>query len=161
MEWLCLPRFDGPSVFARLLDAQAGGVFRILAQGAEMPGDMAYLPNTNVLRTRFVQREARWELIDFAPRLPMDWSEEAPIRLVRLLRPLEGRPRLSIDFEPRLNYGRGPTRTVVQHDHLEVQGVGGPSVPAEQPARDLHRRRAGVHPGRAGVPQPRTAPPRP
>ncbi len=126
MEWLCLPRFDGPSVFARLLDAQAGGVFRILAQGAEMPGDMAYLPNTNVLRTRFVQREARWELIDFAPRLPMDWSEEAPIRLVRLLRPLEGRPRLSIDFEPRLNYGRGPTRTVVQHDHLEVQGVGGP-----------------------------------
>ena len=74
---------------------------------------MAYLPNTNVLRTRFVQRDGQWELIDFAPRLPKDWGEEAPIRLHRLLRPLGGRLRLIVDFDPRLNYGRGPTRTLV------------------------------------------------
>lgn len=126
MEWLCLPRFDGPSVFARLLDAQDGGVFRFLANGEELAGEMAYLPNTNILRTRFTQKEARWELIDFAPRLPRDWSEEAPIRLVRLLQPLEGRARIAVDFDPRLDYGRGPTRILAQHDHLEVQGPGGP-----------------------------------
>jgi GH15 family glucan-1,4-alpha-glucosidase len=126
LEWLCLPRFDGPSVFARLLDARSGGVFRFLANGEEIAGDMAYLPNTNILRTRFTRKEARWEVIDFAPRLPRDWSEEAPIRLVRLIQPLEGRARISVDFDPRLDYGRGPTRILVQHDHLEVQGPGGP-----------------------------------
>jgi GH15 family glucan-1,4-alpha-glucosidase len=126
MEWLCLPRFDAPSVFARLLDARAGGVFRILSEGMEVAGEMAYLPNTNILRTRFTQGDGRWELIDFAPRLPKDWGEEGPIRLIRLLRPVGGRVRLSIDFDPRLDYGRAPTRTVTGHDGIEVQGTGGP-----------------------------------
>ncbi|GLH73906.1 glucoamylase [Geothrix limicola] len=126
IEWLCLPRFDGPSVFARLLDAESGGVFRILSAGAETTGEMAYEPNTNVLCTRFTQEEGSWELIDFAPRLPKGWGEETPIRLTRLLRPLGGRVRLSIDFDPRLDYGRGPTRILALHDCLEVQGTGGP-----------------------------------
>ncbi len=126
MEWLCLPRFDGPAVFARMLDARSGGVFRILCQGEEVAGEMGYLPNTNILRTRFDQGEARWELIDFAPRLPKDWGEEGPIRLIRLLRPLGGRVRLSIDFDPRMDYGRGPTRPLTRHDSIAVQGPGGP-----------------------------------
>ena len=126
MEWLCLPRFDGPSVFGRLLDARAGGVFRILAGGREVAGEMTYLPNTNILSIRFHQDDGWWELIDFAPRLPKCWSEEAPVRLVRLLRPLGGSVRVSVDFDPRLDYGRGPTRILVQHDCLEVVGPGGP-----------------------------------
>jgi len=74
IEWLCLPRFDGPSVFGRLLDAQAGGVFRILSGGREVAGEMSYLPNTNILSTRLRQEEGWWELIDFAPRLPKCWN---------------------------------------------------------------------------------------
>ncbi len=126
IEWLCLPRFDSPSVFARLLDAQAGGVFRILFSGEETTGEMSYLPNTNILRTQFTNEDGAWELIDFAPRLPRGWGEEAPIRLTRLLRPLGGRVRLSIDFDPRLDYARGPTQTLTLHDCLEVRGRGGP-----------------------------------
>jgi len=128
IEWLCLPRFDGPAVFARLLDAHCGGVFRILDGGEERAGDLAYLPNTNILRTRFRQEEGQWELIDFAPRLPKDWGEEAPIRLHRLIRPLGGRVRLTVDFDPRLDYGRGPTEAVVLHDRIEVRGPGGPLI---------------------------------
>jgi GH15 family glucan-1,4-alpha-glucosidase len=126
IEWLCLPRFDSPSVFARLLDERAGGVFRILSEGVETAGEMAYLPNTNILRTRFQAPEGQWEMLDFAPRLPKDWGEDMPIRLHRLIRPLSGRVRLTVDFDPRLDYGRGPTRTLVLHDRLEVQGTGGP-----------------------------------
>jgi len=126
VEWLCLPRFDAPAVFARLLDTRAGGVFRILDGGREVAGEMDYLPNTNILRTRFAQAGGQWELIDFAPRLPKCWNEEAPIRLVRLLRPLGGQVRLAVDFDPRLDYGRAPTRIMVLHDCLEVTGQGGP-----------------------------------
>ena len=126
IEWLCLPRFDSPSVFARLLDADSGGVFRVMSSGEEVTGDMSYLPNTNILCTRFTHQDGAWELIDFAPRLPRGWGEEAPIRLTRLLRPLGGRVRLAIDFDPRLDYARSATRSITLHDCIEVQGNGGP-----------------------------------
>lgn len=126
IEWLCLPRFDSPSVFARLLDTESGGVFRVMSSGEEVAGDMSYLPSTNILCTRFTHQDGAWELIDFAPRLPQGWGEEAPIRLTRLLRPLGGRVRLSIDFDPRLDYARSVTRSITLHDSIEVQGKGGP-----------------------------------
>ena len=53
IEWLCLPRFDSPSVFARLIDAQRGGTFRFLYGEREVRGHLRYVANTNVLSTRF------------------------------------------------------------------------------------------------------------
>lgn len=52
IEWLCLPRFDSPSVFASLLDAEKAGAFGFepVAEGART--QMEYVPNTNVLRSR-------------------------------------------------------------------------------------------------------------
>jgi GH15 family glucan-1,4-alpha-glucosidase len=126
VDWMCMPRFDSPSVFGRLLGQEKGGVFRILSGGRERPGQMEYLPNTNVLRTVFEQGESTWEVIDFAPRLPKGWSTEAPIQFCRLLRPLAGVVKLSVDFDPRLDYGRGPTRLILQHALIEVDGEGGP-----------------------------------
>src|SRR5215475_12287130 len=71
IEWLCLPRFDSPSVFGRLLDRERGGTWRVLYEGRELRGDMRYLPNTNIAITRFVVPGAAWEVIDFAPRIPL------------------------------------------------------------------------------------------
>lgn len=131
LEWLCMPRFDSPSVFGRLLDRGKGGVFRILApegagEGGELRGDMAYLPNTNVLRTRFLGRDGSWEVLDFAPRLPKGWGVDAPIQVMRVLRPLHGLNRLRVDFDPRLDYARGGTRLIPRTDAIEIQGGGGP-----------------------------------
>src|SRR5690348_15434362 len=70
IEWLCLPRFDSPSLFGALVDAERGGVFRFLARdGSRLVGRSGYVANTNVLRTEFSDGESRWEVIDFAPRL--------------------------------------------------------------------------------------------
>lgn len=106
MEWLCLPRFDSPSVFARLLDAERGGVFRVLYQGEEITGDLRYLANTNVAAIRFERDGASWEVLDFAPRIPEGLGVSVPIEVVRIIRPLTGRPRLRVDLDPRPNYAR-------------------------------------------------------
>src|SRR3712207_8936950 len=52
LDWLCLPRFDSPSVFAALLDASDGGRYCIRPVG-EYSSERRYLANTNVLETVF------------------------------------------------------------------------------------------------------------
>src|SRR5687768_10467498 len=70
IEWLCLPRFDSPSVFGRLLDREKGGSFCVLHAGGEVTGKVGYLTNTNVTRVEFSAEDGDWEVIDFAPRIP-------------------------------------------------------------------------------------------
>lgn len=126
IEWLCLPRFDSPSVFGRLLDRRIGGTWRILHGDQEVAGKLQYIPNTNVLRTVFEHDGASWEVIDFAPRLPDGLGVQAPIEVVRLLRPLGGEPRLRIDFDPRPDYGRTPVRLIESADSIVVEGAPDP-----------------------------------
>lgn len=106
IDWLCLPRFDSPSLFARLLDRERGGTFQILAAGGERAGTLAYLPNTNVARLVVDDGDAAWEVLDFAPRLPHGLDVTAPIELMRLVRPLRGAPRLRVRFDPQPDYAR-------------------------------------------------------
>lgn len=125
IEWLCLPRFDSPSVFARLLDKENGGTFRFLTEQGELTGTQSYIRNTNVLVTRFDTGDHQWEIVDFAPRLPQAISVSVPIELVRIVRPLRGQPRLRVDFDPRPDYGRVRPSLVETTSGIEV--MGGPS----------------------------------
>ena len=118
IEWLCLPRFDSPSVFARLLDAERGGCFRFLTGGRELEGQMEYLTNTNILRTVFRDGDTAWELIDFVPRVRSGAGVHAPRELVRLVRPLSGAPRILVDFDPRPDYARGTPVLIEGHDSI-------------------------------------------
>lgn len=126
IEWLCMPRFDSASVFARLLDRERGGCFRVLARDAEISGTLGYLPNTNVVRLTFEEGDAAWEVIDFAPRLPRGLDVDVPIEIVRVLRPLRGLPRLRIDFDPRPDYGRARVEMRETATGLEVLGGAAP-----------------------------------
>ena len=67
MDWLCLPHFDSPSVFAAILDDEKGGRFRITAVDEDIRSRQFYWPETNVLVTRFSARTGLRELIDFMP----------------------------------------------------------------------------------------------
>jgi GH15 family glucan-1,4-alpha-glucosidase len=128
VEWLCLPRFDSPSVFARLLDARNGGVFRFLYGEQEIRGELSYLPNTNVLSTRFEQNGDAWEVVDFAPRIPDGLGVRVPQEIVRLIRPLAGQPKLRVDFDPRPDFARAQVE--IRETTRGLQVLGG-AVPLE------------------------------
>lgn len=104
IDWLCLPRFDSPSVFARILDEEKGGTFRVLVGGREVEGRLEYVANTNVARTVIEDGDCAFEVVDFAPRIPEGLTVHAPHEIVRLVRPLRGDPRLAVDFDPRPGY---------------------------------------------------------
>jgi GH15 family glucan-1,4-alpha-glucosidase len=123
VEWLCLPRFDSPSVFGRLLDAEKGGVFRFLWRGEEVAGTQQYVANTNVLRTHFARDDEEWEIVDFAPRLPEGLGFRLPVEFIRVVRPLRGHPRLAVDFDPRPGYAAAPVGIEEATDGLAVTGA--------------------------------------
>ncbi len=66
IDWCCLPDFDSPSVFARLLDDERGGYFGISVKG-DFSVEQEYVTDTNILRTRFRSVDAAFDLIDFMP----------------------------------------------------------------------------------------------
>ena len=124
IDWLCLPRFDSPSVFARLLDQERGGSWAFEGDGT-WASTAAYIRNTNVLRTEITTAEGRFEILDFAPRIMHGVRIDAPVEITRLIRPLEGTPRLRVRFDPRPDYARATIEIVASGHGLEV--VGGPN----------------------------------
>jgi GH15 family glucan-1,4-alpha-glucosidase len=125
IDWLCLPRMDSPTVFARLLDEEKGGTFRLLGAQGELRGQLDYIPRTNVVRTRFSDPSGEWDVFDFAPRLALTEDEVyAPAELVRYVVPVSGNPTVVVDFDPRPDYARvAPT---FRHDALGVRVSNGP-----------------------------------
>jgi len=67
IDFLCYPNFDSPTVFAALLDDETGGCFQIQPQLREKRVRQMYLPDTNILLTRFLAEEGVAELTDYMP----------------------------------------------------------------------------------------------
>ena len=87
IEWLCLPRFDSPSVFAALLDDERGGRFSVRCAGATRTKQM-YLPDSNILVTRFLGESSVGEVVDFM--VPRERNGRGTLQLVRIVRAVRG-----------------------------------------------------------------------
>ncbi|HTR93121.1 MAG TPA: glycoside hydrolase family 15 protein [Trebonia sp.] len=104
VDFFCCPRFDSPSVFASLLDAERGGYCRIKPAADGYVTKQLYFPGTAMLITRFMTPDGVGEVLDFMPVI-----EGAPTdrhRLVRHLRVARGTMRFELEIQPRFNYGR-------------------------------------------------------
>ena len=104
IDFLCLPRFDSPSVFARLLDAHDGGHFAITPQLDGAPHKQMYLPDTNVLLTRFLADDGVVEISDF---MPIE-EREHPSRIVRRVKAVRGQVTVHVRCAPRFGYSAVP-----------------------------------------------------
>jgi GH15 family glucan-1,4-alpha-glucosidase len=102
IDFMCFPDFDSPSLFAALLDAQKGGCFQINPLFGEMKMKQLYLPDTNVLLTRFLSTEGVSEITDFMPVEELYDGKE----LIRRVTTIRGEVAYQMKCMPRFNYGR-------------------------------------------------------
>ncbi len=120
VDWLCLPQFNSSSVFARILDEKKGGWFSVTPVHS-FQTKQRYVRNTNILLTRFECADGIFEIHDFMPRYKTDQPVEryAPPDLIRYFKWVEGKPLVTIDFSPRLEYARHETVRKVHPGYIK------------------------------------------
>ncbi len=137
VEWMCLPHFDSPSVFAAMLDRGAGR-FRVGPYGVYVPAGRRYLPGTNVLETTWMTPQGWVRVVDALTvgewhdnkegsshtRPPTDY--DADHLMVRVIECIQGQVQVEVVCEPMLDYGATVARwSAVEEDQSEAGQVGG------------------------------------
>lgn len=109
IDFMCFPDFDSPTVFAAMLDKEKGGYFNIHPLLEDINHKQLYLPETNVLLTRFLSEEGVAEITDFMPEEEMYGGKE----IIRRVACIKGQMRFKLECCPRFNYARSQ-HTVTQ-----------------------------------------------
>jgi alpha,alpha-trehalase len=137
VDWLCVPRFDSPSVFGALLDRSAGG-FRFGPFGINVPRSRIYEPGTNLLVTTW-KTATGWvvvrDALTMGPRRGEDTvtphtrppaDEDADHALVRTVTCIDGMVEIDLVCEPAFDYGRVPAEWTLSADrhHAGASGAG-------------------------------------
>jgi GH15 family glucan-1,4-alpha-glucosidase len=106
IDWCCIPRFDSPSIFGALLDIRKGGFFRIAPpETAGMGHKQLYLPETNILITRFLAVDGVGEITDFMPVKAIE-SVDHKHHIIRSVAVVRGSLSFEMVCRPAFNYGR-------------------------------------------------------
>jgi alpha,alpha-trehalase len=107
IDWLCLPRYDSPAVFARLLDGDAG--HWSIRPAGEYESERRYLPGTLVLESVFSTDSGSVRLLDamaFASgQRHHDLGFDAPHEVLRSVEGIAGEVELVMELAPRPEYG--------------------------------------------------------
>lgn len=110
IDFLCYPEFDSPSVFVALVDDKKGGRFQIEPQLTNMRVRQLYLPDTNILLTRFLAEEGVAELTDY---MPIEKDGKQPNEIVRTVAVIRGNVQFKMRCQPRFNYASSTHRTEI------------------------------------------------
>ncbi|MBU1850626.1 MAG: glycoside hydrolase family 15 protein, partial [Nanoarchaeota archaeon] len=111
IDWFCFPKFNSPSVFAKILDTDIGGSFKIIPVG-KYKVEQEYIENTAILQTKFLNTKNEFVVYDFFPRYRkiIKGKKESLFkqnRIIRIVKPIRGKPRIRVLYDPKLNYAYG------------------------------------------------------
>lgn len=116
IDFMCFPDFDSPSIFAALLDKDNGGSYSICPSGGDFESKQLYLPETNILLTRFLSNEGIGEITDFMPVQALDRGNE----LIRHVATVKGTITYQLACRPRFNYASSACKVSKESDHEVV-----------------------------------------
>jgi GH15 family glucan-1,4-alpha-glucosidase len=121
IDWLCLPHFDSPSVFAAILDDRKGGRFRIAPAGENFRRKQFYWPDTAVLITRFLHNDGVGEIEDY---MPISGTGAAPDDLIRRVRVVRGQLAFRLECRPAFDYARATHECHINERGARFDGPG-------------------------------------
>jgi GH15 family glucan-1,4-alpha-glucosidase len=119
IDWLCLPHFDSPSVFAAILDDRKGGRFRVAPVREDVRHKQFYWPSTNILVTRFLCADGVGEVEDY---MPIGGAGTTPDQLIRRVRVVRGAMPFHLECRPRFNYARDAHETQLDEHGARFTG---------------------------------------
>ncbi|HKN16305.1 MAG TPA: glycoside hydrolase family 15 protein [Candidatus Sulfotelmatobacter sp.] len=112
IDWLCWPRFDKPAIFAALLDRDCGGHWRICPVGSATV-ERHYIPDSNVLETRFTNQSGFAILTDLMPSSSRASRKRILLPDQEILRKIScdtGELELEVEFKPMADYGKSKVK---------------------------------------------------
>jgi GH15 family glucan-1,4-alpha-glucosidase len=118
IDFLCFPSFDSPTVFAGLLDAGKGGFFTIEPQMSGIRHKQLYLPDTNILLTRYLSEQGVAEVTDFMPVVAGTKQSAYAHQIIRMVRVIKGSIRFLVRCSPRFDYARSSHRAKCEGDSI-------------------------------------------
>jgi alpha,alpha-trehalase len=125
IDWFCLPDFNSQSVFAKILDKEIGGEFSFVVDD-DYTIDQKYHRNTNILITSFARGEDRFEIWDFMPLYKLEnGSFYNPSDLIRYIKVISGKPEVTVNYTPRLNYATSKVRSFIHNDYIKSFTIDG------------------------------------
>ena len=125
IEWLCLPYFDSASVFARILDEDKGGYFKI--SGVDIINvKQDYIVHTAILKTIFETKDGIFEVNDYMPRFETSrGGYYCPSEIHRKLRVTAGKPKIKVEFFPKPNYALSDADCVIKNNYIKIMSKEG------------------------------------
>jgi GH15 family glucan-1,4-alpha-glucosidase len=114
IDYLCWPNFDSPSVFAALLDPEKGGAFELEPQIGNARRLQMYVPESNILLTRWLGNDRSAEITDL---MPLPKADKEPSTLIRRVSVTRGEVSFKLKCWPRFDYARQMPKVVTRKGH--------------------------------------------
>ncbi|KAF7973524.1 hypothetical protein HWV62_14948 [Athelia sp. TMB] len=124
VESYCVPDFDSPSIFARILDKDKGGHFSISPR-TSFTSKQNYLPSSNVLQTKFLNEKGVVNVTDYLPRNPpSETNTPFLFWLIRRVEVVRGTFPIRVECAPAFDYARGKHTTTIVDDDSQLGSIG-------------------------------------
>jgi GH15 family glucan-1,4-alpha-glucosidase len=114
IDFMCFPQFDSPTIFAALLDYKKGGSFKLAPVMKGIDHRQLYVPDSNILMTRFLAEEGMAEVSDFMAITELGHAHD----LVRRAKSIRGDITFEMICDPRFNYGRSGHKVIKKKNEV-------------------------------------------
>ncbi|ROO01056.1 glucoamylase [Pseudomonas moraviensis] len=125
VDFFCWPEFDSPTIFCSLLDTPEAGIFQLAPDLPDARREQIYLPDTNVLQTRWLSDHAVVEITDL---LPIGDDVDSLPLLMRRVRVVSGSATFNLRCAVRHDYGRAETQAEMDAKDVTFHAAGQPSL---------------------------------